>query len=60
MKDNKYWKALVWFIFAIFTYSWAFELITMASTVANLVGMLVFAYATWITIKNKLFYNYNF
>ena len=55
MKDSKYWKAVVWFIFATFTYSWAFELITMASTVANLVGIVVVAFVTWVTLKTKCF-----
>jgi hypothetical protein len=55
MKDSKYWKAVVWFVFATFAYSWAFELITMASTVANIVGIVVVAFVTWITLKTKCF-----
>lgn len=60
MNDKKYWKAVVWFILAIFAYSWAFELITMASTIANIVGVVVVAFATWITIKTNCFTSITF
>lgn len=39
---------------------WAFELITMDSTIANIVGFALFIGATYISVKTKCFTSITF
>lgn len=52
---NLYGRLVVWFICFMFLVDWSFELITMASTMANIVGIAIAIATFYFTLKTKCF-----
>lgn len=50
-----YGRLVVWFICFILLLDWSFELITMASTIANIAGIVIAFAACYVTLKTKCF-----
>ena len=53
-------KVSIWFMCLMLVADWAFELITMDSTIANIVGFALFIGATYISVKTKCFTSITF
>ena len=52
---NSYVKMAIWFVCFMFLVDWSFELITMASTMANIVGIAIAIATFYFTLKTKCF-----
>ena len=52
---NSYVKIAIWFVCFMFLVDWSFELITMASTMAILIGIAIAIATFYFTIKTKCF-----
>lgn len=52
---NLWVKVAIWFVCFMFLADWSFELITMASTMANLVGIAIAIATFYFTLKTKCF-----
>lgn len=52
---NSFVKVAIWFACFMFLVDWSFELITMKSTIANLVGVAIAIAACYFTLKTKCF-----
>lgn len=52
---NSYVKIAIWFVCFMFLVDWSFELITMASTMANIVGIAIAIATFYFTLKTKCF-----
>ena len=52
---NSYVKMAIWFVCFMFLVDWSFELITMDSTMANLVGIALAIAIFYFTLKTKCF-----
>lgn len=52
---NLWVKVAIWFVCFMFILDWSFELITMDSTVANLVGVAIAIATFYFTLKTKCF-----
>ena len=55
-----WFKIVIWLIVVFSTLTWACNLITMPSTIANLFGIILVIVITYITIKTNCFTNINF
>lgn len=52
---NLWVKVAVWFVCFMLLLDWSFGLITMASTMANLVGIAIVIATFYFTLKTKCF-----
>lgn len=52
---NLWVKVAVWFVCFMLLLDWSFGLITMASTMANLVGIAIAIATFYFTLKTKCF-----
>lgn len=52
---NSYVKVAIWFVCFMFLVDWSFGLITMASTMANIVGIAIAIATFYLTLKTKCF-----
>lgn len=52
---NSFVKVAIWFVCFMFLVDWSFELITMASTMANIVGIAIAIATFYFTLKTKCF-----
>lgn len=52
---NLWVKVAIWFVCFMFLVDWSFELITMKSTIANLVGIAIAIATCHFTLKTKCF-----
>ena len=57
---NNFIRVAIWFICLMFAMDWALGLITMDSTIANIVGFALFIGATYISVKTKCFTSITF
>lgn len=60
MENSNWVKVMIWFLAIIFFTDLAFDLIILASTIANLVGLLVIIGIVWVSVKTKCFTEINF
>ena len=52
---NLFVKISVWFICLMFVADWAFGLITMDSTIANIVGFAIIIATVYVSVKTNCF-----
>lgn len=57
---NCFVKASIWFVCLMFVADWAFELITMDSTIANIVGLAIAIATVYVSVKTKCFTSITF
>ena len=57
---NSYVKMAIWFVCFMFVADWAFELITMDSTIANIVGLAIAIATVYVSVKTKCFTSITF
>lgn len=55
-----WFKIVIWLIVVFAILTWACNLITMPSTIANLFGIVLVFAITYVTIKTNCFTNINF
>ena len=52
---NLFVKVAIWFLCLMFVVDWAFELITMDSTIANIAGFAITVLTIYVSVKTKCF-----
>ena len=52
---NDFIKVSIWLICLMFVVDWAFELITMDSTIANIAGFAIVIATVYVSVKTKCF-----
>ena len=57
---NCFVKVAIWFICLMFVVDWAFELITIDSTMANIAGFAIMIATIYLSIKTKFFTSITF
>ena len=57
---NCFVKVSIWLICLMFVVDWAFELITMDSTMANIAGFAIAIAAVYVSVKTKCFTSITF
>ena len=57
---NNFIRVAIWFICLMFVVDWAFELITMDSTIANIAGFAIAIATVYVSVKTKCFTSITF
>lgn len=57
---NYFVKIAIWLICLMFAVDWAFELITMDSTIANIAGFAIAIVTVYVSVKTKCFTSITF
>jgi hypothetical protein len=60
MENTNWFKLIIWLLAIIFLTDLAFDLIILASTIANLAGLFVIIGILWISVKTRCFTEINF
>lgn len=57
---NNILKFFIWLLFVMGTTTWGFNLINLASTVANIIGLAIIVAVVYVSAKTKCFTTINF
>ena len=60
MESSNWLKIVVWVLCLLIVGDWAFDLINLSSTIANLVGVALLIGFIWVSSKTKCFTEINF
>lgn len=60
MENTNWFKLIIWLLAIIFLTDLAFDLIILASTIANLAGLFVIIGILWVSVKTRCFTEINF
>lgn len=60
MESSNWLKLVVWVLCLLIVGDWAFDLINLSSTIANIFGVVLLIGFIWVSSKTKCFTKINF